>query len=72
MLDNYPYATTSPVYVTVAGRRQRAPQDAAYFVAWIDRIIESTSRYPDWNSAAEKAGVIARLREAQALYAARR
>lgn len=72
VLDNYPYATTSPVYVTVAGRRQRAPQDAAYFVAWIDRIIESTSRYPDWNSAAEKAGVIARLREAQALYAARR
>ncbi len=72
VLDNYPYATTSPVYITVAGRPQQAPQDAAYFVAWIERVIEATSRHPDWNSVAEKDAVIARLREAQALYASRR
>ncbi len=72
VLDNYPYATTSPIYVTMAGRPQRAPEDAAYFVAWIERVIEATGRHPDWNSAAEKDAVIARLREAQALYTARR
>jgi hypothetical protein len=72
VLDNYPYATTSPVYVTMAGRPQRATEDAAFFVAWVERVIEATSRYPDWNSSAEKDAVLARLREAQALYAARR
>ena len=71
VLDNYPYATTSPVYVSLAGRPQKASADAAYFAAWVDRIIESTSRHPDWNSAAEKASVLTRLREARAWYAAR-
>jgi hypothetical protein len=71
VLDLYPYATTSPVYVRVAHREPTSPADAAYFVAWIDRVIESTDRYPDWNSPEEKAGVLARLREAQRWYAAR-
>jgi TolB protein len=71
VLDNYPYATTSPVYIEVAGHPQQAPADAAYFAAWIDRIVDSTRRYPDWNSQAEKAGVLARLAEARAWYAAR-
>jgi hypothetical protein len=71
VLDNYPYATTSPIYLTVAGRPLKAPADAAYFAAWIDRVVQATDRYPDWNSPAEKAGVLARLREARAWYAAR-
>jgi len=37
VLDNYAYATTSPVYVTIAGRAPRSPEDARYFAAWIDR-----------------------------------
>lgn len=72
VLDLYPYATTSPVYLRVGHREPSSPADAAYFVAWIDRVIESTDRYPDWNSPEEKAGVLARLREAQRWYAARR
>jgi hypothetical protein len=71
VLDNYPYATTSPIYLTVANRPFKAPTDAAYFAAWIDRVVQATDRYPDWNSPAEKAGVLARLREARAWYAAR-
>ncbi len=69
MFDNYVYATTSPVYVTVNGERPRSPADAAFFSAWIDRVRESVERYPDWNSPAEKAGVLARLDSAQAVYA---
>ena len=70
VLDNYVYATTSPVYVTIAGRRPRGPQDARFFTAWVDRVAESTAAYPDWNSATEKAGVLERLAQARAVFAA--
>ena len=71
VLDNYPYATTSPIYLSVANRPFKAPRDAAFFTAWIDRVLQATDGYPDWNSPAEKAGVLQRLREARAWYAAR-
>ncbi len=68
VLDNYVYATTSPVYVTVGGKPQASPVDAKYFAAWIDRTIDTTSHYPDWNSPAEKEYVLKRLAEARAVY----
>ncbi len=68
VLDTYVYATTSPVYVTIGGRRPRSPEDARYFAAWVDRIAETTSAYPDWNSAAEKRSVLARLEQAKAVF----
>jgi hypothetical protein len=68
VLDNYVYATTSPIYVTVGGKRARSPEDAKYFVGWIERTMEITERYPDWNSATEKEYVIGRLREAQRVF----
>jgi hypothetical protein len=68
VLDNYVYATTSPVYVTIGGKAPRAPEDAKYFAAWIARTIEVTARYPDWNSPAEKEYVLKRLGEAKAVY----
>jgi len=72
ILDNYVYATTSPVYVTIGGRPPRSSVDAAYFSAWIDRVRETTERYPDWNSPAEKASVMDRLAAARAIYEAKR
>jgi TolB protein len=68
VLDNYVYATSSPIYVTIAGRKPRSPEDAKYFVDWMDRVISATSRYPDWNSAAEKEMVMKRLEAAKAVY----
>jgi TolB protein len=68
VMDNYIYATTSPVYVTIAGKRACSKKDAEYFEAWIDRTIEITSQYPDWNSPAEKELVLTRLREARSIY----
>ena len=32
MLDMYPFATTSPVYLTIAGIPPRSPDDARYFI----------------------------------------
>jgi TolB protein len=68
VMDNYTYATTSPVYVTIAGKRAYSKKDADYFEAWIDRTIEVTSQYPDWNSPAEKELVLKRLHEARSVY----
>ncbi len=68
VLDNYLYGTTSPVYVHIANAPVKSPEDARYFVAWIDRTYEATSAYPDWRSAEQRAAVLSRLREAQAVY----
>ena len=70
VLDTYVYATTSPIYVTVAARKPRSPEDARYFAAWMDRIAETTSAYPDWNNAAEKSMVLERLKQAKAVFVA--
>ena len=70
VLDNYVYATTSPIYVTLAGQKPRSPGDARYFAAWIDRMTEATAAYPDWNSAEEKRRVLARLTQAKAVFVA--
>ncbi len=69
VLDNFVYATTSPVYVSMAGRPPRSPQDARYFIAWIDHLSTATAAYPDWNSAAEKSTVLATLAAARKVYA---
>ncbi|HMD32403.1 MAG TPA: CehA/McbA family metallohydrolase [Candidatus Acidoferrales bacterium] len=65
VLDLYPYATTSAVYITVAGRPPHSPEDAAYFLAWIARLREDVEHYPDWNSAGERALVIGQIDEAR-------
>ena len=69
ILDLYPYATTSPVYVSVAGAPVRSAADAAYFVGWIDRLIASVRGNASWNTEAEKASVLAMLEEARKEYA---
>jgi TolB protein len=68
VLDNYVYATTSPIYVTIGGKKPRSPEDARYFVAWIERTMEETARYPDWNSAAEKEYVMGKLDGAKKIF----
>jgi TolB protein len=68
ILDLYPYATTSPVYVSVAGASLRSPADAAYFVSWVDRLIAAAQSNTSWNTEAEKQGVLAAFREARGKY----
>jgi len=68
VMDNYAYATTSPVYVTMGGKRAYSKKDAEYFAAWIAQTMEATSQYPDWNSAEEKKLVMGRLKEAKKIF----
>jgi TolB protein len=68
ILDSYPYATTSPIYVNVAGSAPKSPQDAAYFLAWIDRLIENAKSNQDWNTDAERLSVLSLLDQAKSIY----
>jgi hypothetical protein len=68
VLDLYPYATTSPIYVTVAGSKPKPTEDAAYFIAWIDRLIDAAKSNQDWNTEAEKNAVLGVLASARKIY----
>jgi TolB protein len=68
VLDMYPYATTSPVYITVAGSHPKAAADATYFIAWIDRMIDGAKSNQDWNTGAEKKAVLDMLTSARGVY----
>ncbi len=69
VLDSYPYATTSPIYIDVGGQRVASAQDAAYFVAWIDRLLEAAGSSSDWNTPAEKQQVLDLLQKGRSVYA---
>ena len=65
VLDIYPFATTSPVYVIVAGKPVRNQEDARYFVRWLDRLQAAASAHPGWNTGQEKREVLERIRLAR-------
>ena len=66
LLDLYPYATTNPVWLD--GAKPDARADAAYFVAWLGRVLEAANARDDYNDAAEKDATLAYLRAAQAKF----
>lgn len=68
ILDDYVYATTGPIYIKVAGTTQKSPEDVAYFIAWIDRLIAFAEGNRDWNTEVEKAAVLKTLDEAREVY----
>jgi TolB protein len=72
VLDSYPYATTSPIYVTVGGQPIRSLADADYFVAWIGRLEAVAWAYKDWNTEAERSNTLESLQRAKAIFQARR
>jgi hypothetical protein len=71
ILDAYPYATTSPIYVTVGGQPVRSRTDAEYFIAWIDRLEAGALAHRDWNSEAEKATTLEMIAGARAEFVRR-
>jgi len=69
ILDAYPYATTSPVYVRIGHEPVKSKDDAAYFVAWIDRLINAAKAHPDWNNENEKTSVLDLFQRGRKIYA---
>ena len=68
VLDVYPFATTSPIYVTVAGQSVRSPEAARWFVRWIERMEAGAMTHAGWNDAAEKSQVLGRLARAKEIF----
>jgi len=68
VLDLYPFGSTGPVYVEVAGSNVRSPEDAAYFVKWIDRLAASAGARTDWNAPYERDAVMKTLAEARSVF----
>ena len=60
VLDLYPFASTSPIYVRVGDAPVRSPEDAAFFVRWIDRLAAVARGSP--------AAVLHSLAEARAVF----
>ena len=71
VLDIYPYATTSPVYVAGGPPAPAATADAHYFVAWLDRVIDAAAARDDYNDEPERRATLDYLQQARAGYAAR-
>jgi hypothetical protein len=65
VLDLYPYATTSPVYLDLPGGLPSDPEDAAYFSQWLDRTIASAEARTDYRTPDEKQAILDYLRSAR-------
>jgi len=65
VLDIYPYGTTSPIYLELPGGLRPDPADAAYFIAWLDRIIADAGGRTDYRTADEREGILRYLRTAR-------
>jgi Tol biopolymer transport system component len=65
VLDLYPYATTSPVYFDLPGGLSPDSADAAYFAAWLDRVIADAGSRTDYRTTREREATITYLRTAR-------
>jgi len=68
VLDIYPFGTTSPVYVTVAGAPIRSVEDARFFLSWLAGLETEARRHRDWNSTAERDRVMNDVAQAKAFF----
>ena len=69
VLDLYPFASTSPIYIKVGEQPVRSAEDAAFFMTWIDRMEAATRASTAWNTPAEQAGVLQLIAEARVSFA---
>jgi hypothetical protein len=68
VLDLYPFASTSPIYVRVGDEPVRSPEDAAFFVTWIERLEAMTRASTSWNTRSEQTAVLRALAEARTVF----
>ena len=65
VFDGPAWAHTSPVFVTIAGKPIASKKDAAFFVEWIDRLIDSMGRRNRYAKPEDRQRVEALFRRAQ-------
>ena len=68
VLDIYPFATSSPIYVIVDDKPIRSPESARWFIRWIERLEQEAGAHAGWNSSAERAEVLDHLAKAKEIF----
>jgi len=68
VFDLYPYATTSPVFVTIGGEPIRSREDATFFIKWIDKVRVAAAASGDYNSQAERDAVLKHIDTARKVF----
>lgn len=66
--DYYPYATTSPIYVTSSGKELRSRSSAVFFLEWIDRIEKIVSSHDAYRTVEEKNLILKDIATARKFY----
>ena len=69
-MDSYLFAHTNPVFVITGGEPIRSRDDAAFFVRWIDQVLDELRAMDRWDDPAHKAEVLATFEEGRRLYQA--
>jgi len=68
LMDIYPFATTSPVYVRVNDRPRRSADAATYFLNWLARVRSSTEQNDSFRTADERTAVLQDIDRARTFY----
>jgi len=71
VLDLYPFASTSPIYVRVGREPVRSPEDAEFFLKWLDRLQQAAEAHEGWRTPAEREHVIGLIDRARSVYVGR-
>ncbi|MBE7537715.1 MAG: CehA/McbA family metallohydrolase [Opitutaceae bacterium] len=66
--DREVYAHTSPVYVTIGGRRPASREDAEFFIAQIETLIAKMDNRGTFAHRGQRDAIAARFREAKEIY----
>jgi TolB protein len=69
LMDSYVYAHTNPVYLMKEGSTPSSPEDAQYFLRWIDRVLQLLQESDAFDTPAQKQEVIQLWRRARGVYA---
>lgn len=72
VLDLYPFASTSPVYVEVGAAPRSCGADAEYFLKWIDLLSQRVRADTNWNTASERERALAVISRAHEEFIRRR
>ncbi|WP_321390113.1 CehA/McbA family metallohydrolase [Emcibacter sp.] len=66
--DLYPYGTTNPVWLESPDGAPFAPEDAKYFMHWIDLVMKDASARQDYNSEWERTETLEYLIRARKVF----
>jgi hypothetical protein len=72
VLDLYPFASTSPVYVSMGNAPRTCGADAEYFLKWIDLLSQRVRSDTNWNTPLERDRTLSAISRAHEEFIRRR